>query len=584
MVPVVERKGRVAPGTARPSAIVRGMLQQMGRLAVLRLVIGNPRLRRVVAAFAGFNLADWARWLAILLYAFERGGAVEAGAISILQLLPATIAAPLAASLGDRFRRDRVLLLSYGLQATLMATTAVAVLTGAPAPLVYGFAILGACAITITRPTHGSLLPWIARTPAELTAANAASGTMEGLGILAGQAVAGVVVQGWGAGAALLVAASVAGLAALAVAGLGVPDHGRGAATVEGGARGRPKIGALLGELAAGFRVVAALSGPRVVVLLLGAAALIWGVLDLLLVVFALELTDLGASAAGYLNALAGVGGLVGSTLALSLAGRLRLAVPFVIALLAWGLPLVGLGLLPFAAVAVVMLVIAGAGRTVQDVIGRTLLQRTTPDAVLSRVLGVVEAVFMGAFGIGGALAAVLIALVGARGAFLVAGLLLPVAVALAWRTLHRLDATAVVPAREIGLLRGIPMFAPLGATILERLALNLEPMRFASGETVIRQGDPGDRLFVVADGEVEVSIDGGVVGRQGPGTEFGEIALLRQVPRTATVMAVTDVELLALPRDVFLAAMTGQDRSRAEADLVVSARLGEAPPPRRAG
>jgi hypothetical protein len=210
-------------------------------------------------------------------------------------------------------------------------------------------------------------------------------------------------------------------------------------------------------------------------------------------------------------------------------------------------------------------------------VVGRTLLQRASPDAVLSRVLGVVEAMFMASFGIGGALAAVLIAVVGTQGAFLVAGLLLPVAIGIAVPTLRRLDATAVVPVRELALLRGIPMFAPLGPDLLERLALNLEPMRFSVSDGVVRQGDPGDRLFVVADGEVEVSIDGVAVNRQGSGTAFGEIALLRDVPRTATITAITELELLALPREVFLAAITGDHTSRAAADAAVIGHLGEA-------
>lgn len=551
----------------------------MGRLAELRLVIGNASLRRVVGAFAAFNLADWARWLAILLYAFERGGAVEAGAVSMLQLLPATVAAPIGAALGDRFRRDRVLLASYVLQATCMVAAALAILSEAPVAVVYGLAIVGACAITLTRPTHGAILPGLARTPAELTAANAASGTMEGLGILVGQAMAGVLVQVSGPGVALLAAGAVASVAALTVVSVGAPASRRATAKVAG--HGRPGLDAraLLAELMAGIGAVIALPGPRTVVLLLGAAAVVWGLLDVLLVVFVLELTDLGPSGAGYLNALAGVGGLIGATLALSLAGRLRLAGPFAIALLAWGLPVAIIGILPVPALAAVLLVIGGAGRTVQDVVGRTLLQRASPDAVLSRVLGVVEAMFMASFGIGGALAAVLFAVAGTQGAFVVAGALLPVALALGWRTLRRLDAAAVVPVRELALLRGIPMFTPLPPDILERLALNLEPTAVAAGETVIRQGERGDRLFVIAEGTVQVRIDDVLVGEQGAGTEFGEIALLRDSPRTATVTALTDIQLLALPRGVFLAAITGDSTSRAAAEDLVSTRLGATHP-----
>lgn len=547
----------------------------MGRLAELRLVIGNASLRRVVGAFAAFNLADWARWLAILLYAFDRGGAVEAGAVSMLQLLPATVAAPIGAALGDRFRRDRVLLTSYVLQATCMVAAAIAILSEAPAAVVYAAAIVGACAITLTRPTHGALLPWLARTPAELTAANAASGTMEGLGILAGQAMAGLLVQVSGPGVALLAAAAVASVAAVTVASVHVPGIRRVAGAGEGTGPRAAGPRALVAELMAGIGAVVALPGPRTVVLLLGAAAVVWGLLDVLLVVFVLELTDLGASGAGYLNALAGVGGLIGATLAVSLAGRLRLAGPFAIALLAWGLPVAIIGVLPIPALAAILLVIGGAGRTVQDVVGRTLLQRASPDAVLSRVLGVVEAMFMASFGIGGALAAVLFAVAGTQGAFVAAGALLPVALALGWRTLRRLDAAAVVPTRELALLRGIAMFAPLTPDILERLALNLEPVDLSAGETVIRQGEPGDRLFVIAQGTVQVLVDGIPVGRQGPGTEFGEIALLRDGPRTATVTALTDLQLLALPRGVFLSAITGDSTSRAAADDLVRTRLG---------
>jgi len=552
----------------------------MDRRAVFRLVLSNPRLRRVVLAFGAFNLADWARWLAVLIYAFERGGAVEAGAISLLQLLPAAVIAPIGAALGDRFPRERVLLLSYVLQAILMLGTGAAVLAGATPVLVYGLAILGASAITLTRPAHGSLLPWIARTPAELTAANAASGTMEGLGILAGQAMAGVVVQLAGPGVALLLAGTIAATAALAVVGLRVPKRARAAPVVADPERDAPGHGGgLAAELVGGLVAVARFRGPRTVVLLLGAAAVVWGALDVLLVVLALDVLNAGASSVGFLNALAGVGGLAGATLALSLAGRLRLALPFAAALLVWGVPLIVIGAVPLPIVAGTLLVVAGAGRTVQDVIGRTLLQRTCPDAVLARVLGVVEGVFMLAFGLGSVIVPAFILLVGPTTAFVVTGLLLPICVVLAWPALRALDATAVVPVREIALLRGIPLFSPLGPPVLEQLALHLEPLAFPAGTTIFRQGDPGDRLYLVAAGQVEISIDGRAVGRQGLGTEFGEIALLRDVPRTATVVAATDVELLAMPRQVFLAAVTGDPRSTIAAGEVVRARLGTARP-----
>lgn len=544
--------------------------------------MSNPRLRRVVLAFAAFNLADWARWLSVLIFAFTRGGAAEAGAVSLLQLLPAAFVAPLAASLGDRFRRDRVLVASYVAQATFMVATGLVILADGPAPLVYALAVLGACSITITRPAHGALLPWLSRTPAELTAANAVSGTMEGLGILAGQAAAGLILQFTNPGIALLASAAVASIAALLAFSVNVersPERPRPAADADptrASAPDSPPRSALWRELTEGFRAVLEFPGPRTIVSLLGLAAFVWGALDVLIVVLVFDLLHVGAGAAGILNAIAGAGGLAGAAIALSLAGRIRLAVPFVIGLLAWGLPLAVAGLLPMPLVVGGLLLLAGAGRTVMDVVGRTLLQRSAPDEVLTRVFGVVEGMFMGAFGLGSITTPVLLGLVGPQGSFVIVGLLLPLGALVAWRSLVSIDRAASVPVRELALLRGIPMFEHLAPNVLERLAGHLEPVTMPAGALVIREGDRGDRMFVLDSGDVEVAVAEYVVRRQGPGTEFGEIALLRDVPRTATVRAVTDVSLLALRADVFLAAVTGQVESRQAADAIVEERLAQ--------
>jgi hypothetical protein len=167
------------------------------------------------------------------------------------------------------------------------------------------------------------------------------------------------------------------------------------------------------------------------------------------------------------------------------------------------------------------------------------------------------------------------IVLLGAHAALVVVGLWLPLVVAVAWNRLRAVDAAAVVHVRELGLLRAIPMFAPLAPPTIERLAANLLPVEVTAGTWIIREGERGDRFYVVDEGQVEVEIDGEAVRSQGPGSSFGEIALLRDVPRTASVRAATDVRLLALERDVFLSAVTGHTRSRAAAEAVVAERLG---------
>ena len=481
--------------------------------------------------------------------------------------MPAAIAAPFIATLGDRYRRDRVLLLAYVSQAILMGATGLALVMGAPAPVVYGFAILAIIATSLTRPAHASLLPSLAHTPEELTAANVASSWTEAVGILVGPLVAGVLIETRGSGPVLLTAAAVMAIGAVAVAGV------RGSAVVTGSGVGatRPAVAELVG----GFAALRHLPGPRTIVLVLGAAAILWGAIDVLNVALALEVMDLGSSGAGILGASLGVGGILGSSAAASLVGRPRIARAFVLGLLAWGVPLLAIAIAPLPFVAVAALVVAGAGRSLMDVAGRILLQRATPDEVLTRIFGVLEGSFLGAFGLGSIAVAWVIATQGPQVALLVAGLWLPVVAAIAWRSLRRIDLASTVPLERLALLRAIPMLAPLAPATLERLARALVPVNAAAGGTIVRQGDAGDRYYVIAAGTVEIRIDGVAIGREGPGASFGEIALLRDIPRTATVEAVTDVDLLVLERADFLEAVTGLAVSRERAEALVMERLG---------
>jgi hypothetical protein len=216
-----------------------------------------------------------------------------------------------------------------------------------------------------------------------------------------------------------------------------------------------------------------------------------------------------------------------------------------------------------------------GVSNIVEDVAGFTILQRTAPADVLSRVFGVVHSLFCATVAVGAILAPRLIDLIGVRWSLVTVGAILPV-LALATRVpLVRLDDAAVDRGRQVELLRSIPIFSPLSPAVLEGLAARLEPVQVAAGDVIMRQGDSGDRFYIVAAGEVEVGIDGQVQAAQGPGEYFGEIALLRDVPRTATVIARTDAELYALEREDFVAAVTGHSASAEAAEAVVGARLG---------
>ena len=537
----------------------------MSHATRIRTVLGgvfrNPELRRIELAFAWFNAGEWGAWIAMLVYAYEQGGATTAGLVAAAQLVPAGLAAPFAAVLADRYAPARVLTLGYVAQALAMGATAAALLAHGPPLLAYALAAVGATCVTVTRPTQSALVPALARTPDELTATNVVSGWIEAVSVLVAPAGAGVILAVASPGWVFAALAVVTLAAALLVAPLRGPPPA---------AEPRPP----LEEALAGFRLLAKEPAARTLVALLGGQFIAIGALDVLYVVLAISVLDLGGSGAGYLNAAFGAGGVAGIAVTVSLIGRRRLMPALVLGILAWGAAFALLGAWPTTIGALLLLAVAGAGRSLLDVAGRTILQRTAPGDVLSRVFGVLEGLSMAGLALGSLLTPALVSLFGARWAILGIGALLPLAVLLASRPLLEIDRRAPVPVVEIALLRSLPLFSPLGAPALEGLARGLAELQAPAGTVVVREGEPGDRFYVVAEGELDVSARGRELRTIGRGDGFGEIALLENVPRTATVTALTDSRLYALDKPSFLASVSSHPRAAGEADRLVRERL----------
>jgi hypothetical protein len=327
-------------------------------------------------------------------------------------------------------------------------------------------------------------------------------------------------------------------------------------------------------EIAEGFRAVGADSKLRLVVAVLGVSTLVEGAIDVLVVLVAFELLDMGSAGVGWLNSAWGVGGVIGGTSAVLLIARGCNATGLLIGAFCVGVPLILLTALPTVPVAVIGLVVLGVGYATIEVAGLTLVQRLASDAVLARAFGVVEGTYWLTTGIGSLLAPVLVAMLGLRGALLVVGLTLPVVVLARWRVLWRLEAATPAPEREYDLLRALGIFRPLPVVRIEELARRASHVAYQAGTTIIREGDSGDRFYVIADGSVEVTERGRFRRSEQAGDCFGEIALLREVPRTATVVAKSDVDLLTLDREEFLAAITGDRRALAAGHELVEERL----------
>jgi MFS family permease len=526
-------------------------------------VLRNPELRRVEVAFVGFNAAEWGVWIAMLVYAYERGGATTAGLVALVQLVPAAVFAPFAASLGDRRRPTRVLAAGYLAQCLAMGATATVLLSGGPALAAYGLAALAATAVTVTRPVQAVLMPSLARTPEELTAANVASGWIESVSVLGAPALAGLLLGVGGPGTVFAVMAGVVLVAAALVA----PVRGPAAAGAGGSA---------LVETMDGIGVVAREPGPRALVWLLGIESLAIGALDVLYVVLAVAVLHHGGATAGYLNAAFGAGGVLGVAVTVAFVGRRRLGPAMLMGLASWAAALAILGAVPSTVAAFALLAVAGVGRTTLDVAGRTLLQRLAPPDALARVFGLLEGVSMAGLAVGSIAASAFVGLAGGRGAFVCLAGLLPLAAVPVVRSVLASDAS-ILPVVEMARLRALPIFGPLGAPALEGLARALEPVEVPAGAVVISEGEQGDRFYVVAEGELDVSVRGKHVGRLDRGDCFGEIALLREVPRTATVTARTAARLDALGKVAFVTTVTGHAPSARAADELVHGRLARA-------
>jgi MFS family permease len=534
----------------------------------------NLALVRLVAGHGADVVTEWAATIAVLVYAFDQGGTRATGFASLAVLAPQLIGAPIAAALTNRFAARRLRVAALVVQAGAFAAAAVAASAEAPVAVVVLAAMVALLALSPLRPTGAVLLPGLVRSTRELTRGNLWIANAEAVSALAGPLTAAGLLALGGPDAALVGCAVLAALAAVLTAVGSGPapvvthdDEAWRPGPVLSGAlhtlRERPWTIGVLGVVTARSAIV--------------------GFFDVVLVVLAFDELDLGSGGPGVLSALVGGGAMLSSLVATAVVRRTRLA-PW----LAIGIGLAAAACLVLAAatqlgVAIVVLPVLGVTSALLYGLGTILLQRSADPRVLGSMVALIELV--GGFGllVGSGLAQLLIAVgdvqVALVGMAITLGVVLVVAGPAAWRA----DAGADVPVVEMSVLHELPMFAPLPPLELEAVARSAVHLAVPAGEVVIREGDPGDRFYAVADGTFTIVRGGEHVRDARRGSCFGEVALLAAVPRTATVTATEPGELLAVDREPFLVALTGRGAALTAAwnfvqDMPVASELPSTP------
>jgi MFS family permease len=540
-------------------AWLRGAIES---LRAFGAVFSNPNLRWLQLAGIGSTLGGWAYSVGLAVYVYDKGGAKAVGFVYFARWGSAALCAPWLALLADRLSRRRVMVAADVIRTGLVGAMAACAAAGTGVWPVILLAVAASIVTTVFQPAQGALLPSLVRTPEELTAANAVMNTVGSVGMFLGPALGGVLLAVSGPTAVFVVTTAAFLWSALCL--LWIP--------ADEAPEGEPAP--VASALTAGFRAIASKPELRVVVGLTSAQTLVCGAFEVLLVVVALRLLDSGDSGVGWLNAAVGIGGVLGVLAVAALAGRKRLAGDLGVGVLLWGGPIALVALWENFAFVFVLFMIVGLANTIVDVVGMTLLQRSADDEVLGRVFGVLESLVLGTIALGSLVTPGIVSLIGVKATLVIVGAFLPALLVPLWPMLRRVDQLARAPLEPLALFRAIPMFAVLPPPILERLASQAAEMRVPSMTPVFSQGEYGDRFYAIADGRVVVEYDGAESATLGPGDFFGEIALLRDVPRTATVRALDETRLYALERDDFIAAVTGHTPSREAADSVIAVRL----------
>lgn len=510
-------------------------------------------VRRIQLAYLGSSMCQWAYAMAIMVWAYHEGGAALVGAWAGARFLLMALLTPIGGTIADRMSRRDYMLTVNVIGLVLVGITASGIFFDLGMWAVLVPATLAAIVAGTFRPAQAGLLPQLVDSPKQLTSANATAEIIDSTAQFAGPAIAGLLLGVVGIVPVVLLNAVGLAWSLVLVAGVtrDTPDERKHDAGGDDEAEEEGREGSFLTEAAGGFVAIAkdrdlvAMSGLLVV------NGILAGLVNVLVVVVAAHMLG-DANKVGLLNAVLGAATFAGGFIILALAGRVRLGRLMVIGVLGWCVPLLVLGIAPDAAVVFIAFIVIGLCDPMINVGFGTIPPRLVPNRVLSRVFAAIESMLIGAAALGAFLTPILIGWLGLGPALITLGIAGTALTLLFAVRIPHLDAR-LAPPRGLTLLEKVDLFRPLAPQVLERIAHMLIPVSVASGGVVVAEGGVSDRFYVIESGEVEVTKDGRPLRIEKAGDVFGEIGLLRDVPRTATVRATTDTVLLTLERDDFL-------------------------------
>jgi MFS family permease len=536
-------------------------------------VFSNRNLRRIELAFAGSTVGDWAYATAVAVFAYGVGGAKAVGIWMAVRYFLIAITSPFGALLADRMDRRRLMILADLGRAVLVAAAAICLFLDTPATPVFVLATLASLFGRTFMVAQRSMLPSLAERPEELTAANGVASTVESLAFFVGPAIGALMLGFTSVQVVFLFNVATFAWSLAMVAGVHPPRRTE-TAIAEPGSESNDKQGpGFLAETAAGFRTVGGDRGLLVVTVMTCSQTLVAGAARVFMVVMAVDILGTGARGVGFLDAVFGLGSILGGVYAISRVSRRRLGGDLIVGVVLWSSPLLLVAAWPHPVTCFAAMALLGFGNPMVDINHDTILQRLSPEVVLGRVIGAVETCFIFTMALGAVGMPFLIDGVGLRWALLALGVPVAVVALLGIPQMRALDSRLKQPAK-LPLLRGVDIFAPLAPATLETLALSVTEHRFLAGEVLVREGDTAEQFFVIESGLVEVVQAGRVLRQEAAGEYFGEIGLLRDVPRTATVTAVEDTVVQSLARDDFLRAVTGHHEANFTAESIATRRL----------